>query len=446
MFSSWSLSAAPGRTLISSIIGVIVLGTALLSLPMAQAMPMTIVDTLFTATSATCVTGLLTVPLDSFTYFGKMIILALIQIGGLGLITMTVFLVSLFFRVGIKPHLLAGQLFELDNWQNSKNVITFIIALTMFSEITGALLLFFCLPQNVLSDHPWFTTFFHSISSFCSAGFTLFPVESTPLAYNLPFLAITITLILIGELGFITWYELWDYAKAWLARKHFKLSLHSRIVLSYSSLLILITTALFFYLEYDHALQADSLFYKCVYSFFNAVSFRSCGFSTIPMGALHLATLFLIMIITFIGASPGSTGSGIKITSVALIFASIRSVVTGRSAIELRGRRIPNDQVFKVMAVFALAMIWISLTTFVLLITEAHNQPTLLSILFESITAFANLGITLDTTSKLSLVGKIIVMINMILGRIGALTLILAFKKHKELTEFQYPEERVMLS
>jgi trk system potassium uptake protein TrkH len=271
-------------------------------------------------------------------------------------------------------------------------------------------------------------------------------MKNAAFAQNIPFLSLTILLIIIGELGFITWHELGNYAKAWLAKTHFKLSLHSRIVLSYSALLAASTALLFFALEYANTLSNDSLSHKIFTTFFNVISFRSCGFSTIPIGAMHLATIFLIMMITFIGASPGSTGSGIKITSFALVLATLRSVITGRGDVEMRGRRLPNDQVFKVMAVFTLAIMWIAFSTFLLLITESTPNASFLTVFFEAVSAFANLGITVETTAQFSIFGKIIVMTSMVLGRIGALTLILALKKHKELTAFQYPEERVMLS
>lgn len=441
-----SLSASPGRALIASIIGVILLGTALLMLPMAQAEPLALLDLLFIATSATCVTGLSTVSMGSFTLFGQAVILTLVQIGGLGLITMTVFLISIFFKVGMKTHLFAGQLLELDNWKNIRKIITFIIVLTITTEILGAFLLFWTLPTEQLAEQPWFTALFHSVAAFCSAGFSIFPEGLEPFEYSLPFLLISGIIIIIGELGFITWHELGGYMLSFFKKQRPRLSLHSKIILSFTIFLLSLSIVGFWLLEYNNILAEDSLFFSISNTIFNAISFRSCGFTTLPVSAMHYATLFLIMLITFIGSSPGSTGSGIKITTFAVLFATARSVMSGRTVVEMKGRTIPNDQVFKVMAVFTMALTWIALTTFLLLVTEKHQACPFITILFESFSAFSNLGVTLGVTPTLSTAGKCIIMTSMVVGRVGALTLILSMKKNKETVVFQYPEERIMLS
>lgn len=446
MSLNYSITHSPGRVLLLSIIGIIIIGTFLLALPSAQSVPHDLIDLFFTTTSATCVTGLLTIPLTEFTLFGKAIILGLIQIGGLGLITMTVFLISLFFQVGIKTHLMAGHLLELDNWKNSKRIITFITILTFSVELFGACLFYYIIPPEATNDPLWFTALFHSISSFCSAGFSIFPQGMSIFFNNSPFLITTILLIFIGELGFVTWHELTEMAHASWERRWFKLSLHSKIVLSYSSMLTLVTVIFISLLEGSTALGSDSYYYSFLNTFFNALSFKSCGFTTVSIAAFQCASFIVIMVITFIGSSPGSTGSGIKVTSLALLVATVHSVLTGRSVVESYGRRIPHEQIFKAFAIVILALSWVVLTTFLLLLTEHHPQCLFLPLLFESVAAFANLGISLDITPLLSNAGKIIIMFSMLIGRVGALTLILAIKRHRETTEFQYPEERVMLS
>lgn len=441
----WSISQSPGRIVLLSIIGIIALGTLLLALPAAQEIPHAFIDLFFTATSATCVTGLLTIPLTEFTLFGKSIILLLMQIGGLGLITMTVFLISLFFQVGIKTHLIAGQILELDSWQNSKRIIKFIILLAFTTELIGTILLWFTLPaSNDLP--PFFAALFHAVSSFCSAGFSIFPDNMLVVRHNAPFLIITIALLLVGEMGFITWHELASAARALWRRRWFKLSLHTKIVL-YCSLLIITGAAVaLWFLERHNALAHESTGYAVLNTLFNAISYRSCGFSTLPFANLQCATFILVMVIAFIGSSPGSTGSGIKTTSFALIVATIKSIMSGRNVIELCGRRIAHEQIFKVLVIFSLAISWIILTTFILLLTEYDPHCSLLAILFEAVSAFANLGLSLNLTPLLSTAGKTVVILSMIIGRIGALTLILAIKPRHDTVEFQYPEERVMLS
>lgn len=442
----WLISESPGRVLILSIIGVIIAGALLLSLPMAQKVPHAFIDILFTAASATCVTGLLTIPLAEFTTFGKAIILCLMQIGGLGLITMTVFLISLFFQVGMKTHLMAGQLLELESWNNSKRIITFITLLTFGAECVGALLLWYIIPPGQSDDPLLFTALFHAISSFCSTGFSIFPQGVGIFRENAPFLLVTMALIMIGELGFITWHELARAAKATYQQRWFKVSLHTKIVLSYSSLMIIVTTVALWLLGGASTVNNEAPLSTALNTLFNAISLRSCGFTTIVFASLPLALILIIMVVAFIGVSPGSTGGGIKVTSLALLVATIKAIMSGRSVVEVRERRIPHEQVFKALAIFTLAIAWILLTTFMLLLTEANPNQAFLPYFFEAVSAFANLGISLGVTPLLSSAGKIIVMVSMILGRIGSLTLILAIKAHKECGDFQYPEERVMLS
>jgi trk system potassium uptake protein len=446
MLLRFPVNLSPSRLLLLSVVGVIIVGTFLLSLPLAQTTSHSLLDLLFTATSATCVTGLLTVPLTEFTLFGKAVIMILIQIGGLGLITMTVFLISLFFRVGIKTHLIAGQLLELDNWKNSRRMITFIIALSLFVEIIGILLFYYIIPVGASSDPALFTACFHSISSFCCSGFSIFSEDMASFSHNSLFLITTLMLIIIGEMGFVTWHELYNTRHAFWNQQWFKLSLHTKIVLYTSSIIVITSFLALWFLEGAHRITFESPWYAFLNTIFNAFSYRGCGFSTFIIPNLQCGTFLLIMFVAFIGASPGSTGSGIKVTSVALIIATIKSVLSGRTVVDLRGRRIPNDQIFKVTALVTLALTWIFLSTFLLFLTEHNPRCTLLLLLFESVSAFSNLGISLGMTPLLSVAGKIIIIISMLFGRIGALTLLLAMKQQRELVEFQYPEERIMLS
>lgn len=446
MLLSSPLALSPSRLLLLSILGIILVGTFLLWLPIAQTVPHHLLDLLFTATSATCVTGLLTIPLTEFTLFGKSIIILLMQIGGLGLITMTIFFISLFFQVGIRTHLLAGQLLELDNWKNSRSMITFIITLSLCAEALGVLLFYFTIPAHQSPDPLFFSACFHAVSSFCCAGFSIFPNGLESLSHNYSFLLITLTLITIGELGFVTWHELYHAAIALWKRRWFKLSLHTKIVLYTSSIIALIIIFVLWFLEGMQLLATESSWYALLNTIFNAFSYRGCGFSTFSIAHLQCGTLLVIMVAAFIGVSPGSTGSGIKVTSIALIVATIKSVLTGRTVVDLRGRRIPNDQIFKVIAIITLALLWIFMSVFFLFLTEHNPQCTLLPLLFESVSAFSNLGISLGITSLLSITGKIIIIMGMILGRIGVLTLLLASKQQREMVEFQYPEERIMLS
>ena len=439
-----SFLSSPGRTVLISIVATIFIGTFLLALPAAQVLSHSFIDLLFTATSATCVTGLLTIQLTEFTTFGHVIILALMQIGGLGLITLTVFFMSLFVELGLGTQLMAGQVLEIENWKRSKKIIGFIIGLTLTMELVGTVLIFFTAGAQGSIQHSLFLAFFHAVSSFCSAGFTLFPGKMLLFKTNILFLGITTILMLVGELGFITWHEIILYIKSLKHRRHFNLSLHSKLVLSITGFLVTFSACIIWLLERTHGFSSMTGVQTFANVLFNTISYRSTGFTTLDITTIHLATFFLIMVIAFIGSSPGSTGSGIKTTTFAIFLATVRAVVMGRTVVEIKGRRIPNDQVFKAMAILSLSISWVAITTFCLLITEEGWR--FVDIMFEAFSAFSNLGLSTGLTPDLSLPGKIIIIATMIIGRIGSLTVILAFKRHYEKTEFHYPEERVMMS
>jgi trk system potassium uptake protein TrkH len=436
---------SPGRMIFLSIFITIIIGTCLLALPWAHIGSISFIDLFFTATSATCVTGLFTIPLDQFTPFGHTILLILIQIGGLGLITMTLFLMSLFIELGLATQLMAGQVFEIDTWKNIRKILLFIITLTITSELLGAVILFTRLPTHV----PWgtasFNALFHAISSFCNAGIIINHALIDPLLQTNSGMLITGILILIGGLGFLAWAEIFRAIKAWLHHKRVHLSLYTKIILWGTAALITTTTILFWILEHENLLAQTGTLQSLALSLFYAISMRSAGFLPFGLVSMHIASLFLIMIISFIGSSPGSTGSGIKITTFALFIATIKAAITGRTSVEIKERRIPADLVYKATAIISLSAGWIACITFCLLITE----PTwsLGHLLFETMSAFNTVGIEIGVTHSLSSIGKIFIIASMIVGRIGSFTLLIALKikRKSEVAEFSYPEERVML-
>lgn len=440
---------SPGRIIFLSIFFTILSGTMLLALPIAQVKPIPLIDLFFTATSATCVTGLFTVPIHSFTTFGHCIILLLIQIGGLGLITLSLFLMSIFANLGLATQLMAGQLLEIEQWKNVKKILLFIIGVTVFTESIGALCILTKLKNEFPLGKACFLSLFHAVSSFCNAGISLFQDGMYSYSTNYTILITTIILMFCGGLGFITWNEIIKYLYSLKKKKRYHFSLHSKIILYGSAILISTATLLFLILEYNNNFESMNPIATIVNALFYAVSLRSTGFITTNINSAQLATILLIMIISFIGSSPGSTGSGVKITTFTLFLATIKSVIFGRTAVEIRGRRIVTDQIHKAIAIISLSFFWIIISTFCLLITE--QRWDFMSLLFEEISAFATLGISVGLTPYLSLIGKSLIMTSMIVGRIGSLTLILALRtlalrKKIDAPEFSYPEERVMLS
>ncbi len=435
---------SPGRTVLLSIFLTICLGTVLLMLPGAQKVPVSVLDCFFTATAATCVTGVLTVPFDSFTLFGKSIILALIQIGGIGLLTLSLFLISLFFNLGFATQLMLGQVLELETWKNTRRVLFFIITLTVLLESLGAFLIYFFIIPYYPPSEALFHAIFHSISSFCNAGLSSFGHSMIPFAYNIPMLTITGFLVLSGGLGFMTWYELFLYLKRKINRKRYTFSLTTKVIVTMTIISLVIATFLLLILEAPAHFGSSSWLVTLSNMIFNAITYRSAGLTSIDITTLHTATVFMIIMYSFIGSSPGSTGSGIKVTTFAIFLATIRSVITGRMAVELKGRRIPQDQVFKAMAVLSLSIFWVIVSTFCLLLTEPQSK--FISIFFEAVSSFTNLGLATDITPYLSVLGKFIIITNMFIGRVGSLTMLLALKARQEKVEFQYPEERLMMS
>lgn len=433
----------PGRMIVFSILLTIACGTLLLRLPCCTKMPVSLIDLLFTAVSATTVTGLQTVPMDSFTTFGQAIILMLIQIGGLGLITLSIFLMSFFIELGLSTQLIAGQVLELEGFRGTRKLITFIVAITIACELIGTLIIWYSLPTSYVGDQSLFYSLFHSVSSFCNAGFTLFPQGIEAFRTNILFLLTTVFLVTLGGFGFFSLHEIATYFQFPKTKKK-RLSLHTQVIITTTLLLIVITTILFWILEYGHTLKGIPTLATATNALFNAACARSAGFTTFDVATLRLATIFIILIITFIGSSPGSTGGGIKTTTFAIFIATIRAVISGRMVIELKERKIPNDQVFKALAVFLLSLTWISLAIFGLLLTEEGWH--FLDVVFESFSAFTNLGLTTGITPYLSAEGKIYIMLIMIIGRIGSITLLIALRRRHDAADFRYPEERVMLS
>lgn len=439
---------SPALIIVNSAILTIIVGTMLLALPAAQNQTISFLDLLFTATSATCVTGLLTIPLNSFTLFGQTVIMILIQIGGLGLITLTMFLMSLFVDFGFATQLMAGQLMQLESWQNIKKLILFIIRLTLCIELIGAFFIFIAIHGDFPLYSAIFLSVFHAISSFCNAGIGLIDHQTLFYTPNTLVLITTLILMFSGGLGFITWSEIFKYIGSLREKKKYSFSLNSKIILHATALLITVSSLIIFALEQNHAFASSNPVTAYLYSLFHAVSFRSGGLLSVPISEFHTATLFFALIIAFIGSSPGSTGSGIKITTMALLFASIKTAISGRNDVEIKGRSIPQDQINKCIAIVSLSMIWITTTTFILLVSE--TEFSFFQLFFETISAYTTLGISTKITASLSIFGKIVILISMLIGRIGSLTLILALRQLKnkrtlESTDFSYPEERVLL-
>jgi len=436
---------SPSRFILVSIFITIISGTALLALPMARTTDVSLIDLFFTTTSVTCVTGLFTVPLSSFTAFGHVVLLCLMQVGALGLITMTLFFMALIKRLGLTTQLMAGQVLEVERLKNMRQLVLSIVTIALATELIGTIFMYIGLRNLYPYPRSIFLALFQSVASFCNApGVTLLKDGIIP-ANNAMLLTASTFLVFFGGLGFIVWKEILDYIGSLKRKRRHMFTLHSKIVLYVSTAIVLAAATLFFILERNNTMVDLSLPYQVLNSIFTAVTSRSSGVLSVKLIDFQLTTIFIIMIISFIGSAPGSPGSGIKVTNLAIFFAAVKATIYGRSHVSIFGRQIALDQIYKSITIIFLSILWILLATFLLLITERNWG--LVHVLFENISAFANLGLTTGLTTYLSFLGKIIVITGMIVGRIGGLTFLLGIRRfYKEKREISYPEERIMLS
>lgn len=442
---------SPARFALFSFTLLIFIGTFFLWLPIARLTHISLLDLLLTATSATCVTGLLPVSLHEFTYFGKVIIMILMQLGALGLSTIGLSIIYFLKNPTLSTQAFAAHVLELDEISSVKNLLVFIIKTTFLIESIALFLLFPIFYQKYSFGLSIFLSLFHVISSFCNAGISYEYVAEeqhlTEFSTNIFFLIITMGLMFLGGIGFITLQELFSKIKSKIATgKSEILLLHSKIVLSGSCIFLFIFAAFFFFIEQYGAFSLFSFPMKIVQSLFHAISFKSCGFSTVTLSHFHPATLFLAMLSGFIGSAPGSTGSGVKIVSFVLYIALIKSIILGKNQVEIGHRSISTTQVLKSVAIVSLSAFLICCMFFVLLFSDNHQN--FFNLLFLITNAMTNLGLAVNDIRYISVVGKTILILAMIMGRIGVLSAItsMRLKYGKSVKqEFSYPEERVML-
>ncbi len=439
-FSPTKLS--PAQFLVLGYLFVITIGTFLLMLPQASTTRGSIgfLTALFTATSATCVTGLIVVNTSTaFTVFGQVVIMALIQVGGLGIMTMsTLIALILGKKISLKERILIQE--DLNQFKISGllRLIQYVIALTLTIQGIGAIFLFIRLRYDYSIFRSIYFSIFHAISAFNNAGFDLFGT-SLEGYFGDPIINLTIiSLIVLGGLGFAVIVEL----LGWEGKKKF--SLQTKLVLTVTGLLTIVSFAIIFVLETGNlnTIADASLGDKIISSFFLSITPRTAGFNTIPTGSLRSTTLFFIVIAMFIGASPGSTGGGIKTTTFGLIVVTAFNKIKNKKDIEFYKRRVDYEVVFKALTIILLALIIVLLMTFILTITE---DGQFLEILFEVVSAFGTVGLSTGITGELTSIGRVLIIITMFLGRVGPLTLALALGQKVKHGKYRYPEEKIMV-
>lgn len=415
---------SPLQAVCLSFVFVIGMGAAALMLPFATYDGISLVDALFTATSATCVTGLVVMDTyTSFTFFGQIVLLLLIQVGGLGLVTLTSFFaLTMRRRMGLRDLRLINESVSTDSFSQSTAVLRLVVRLALFFEGLGALLLMVAFVPEYGVQGIWISIF-TSISAFCNAGFDLFgqlsPYSSLTYYVGSYYVqAVIMFLIMAGGLGFLVWLEIGQW------RHNRRFSLHARIVFIFSAMLWVGGALGLLILEWDNPATLGALGPggKLMASLFQSVSTRTAGFNTIDLAACEPISKLLMSFLMFIGAAPGGTGGGIKITTFAVLFLTVSSVARGRSECIINGRRISHQTVYRAFSITVIGTIAVLITT---LFATTHTTTAVggVDALFEAVSAFATVGLSVGVTSALNLGAKIIFMLVMFMGRVGPVTL-----------------------
>ena len=441
------LKLQPAQVILISFAGWILLGALLLVLPVSSVSgkSITFINALFMSTSATCVTGLSPVSLaDDFSIFGQMVILILAQVGGLGIMTLSSSLAVIMGKnLQMREQVIMQDVLDTSGSQELLSLVVDIIQFTFVIEFIGALLLTIGFYQEGFEiGQAIYYGFYHSIMAFCNAGFSLFNNSFQDFKF-IPVINLTISfLIIFGGIGFIV---LKDVVKVARSKRSFKaLSVHSKIVLTYNTALLGLGTVYLFAGEFLHAFSEMSMWQRFQVSFFQSVTTRTAGFHSIDLNSLNPHCIYMMILLMFIGASPGSTGGGVKITTFAVLLQSVVATLRGKFDVEFFERKIPAATVVKSIAIFIISLIVVSAG--VLVIMRVEPDKSFLALFFETTSAFGTVGLSLGITPFLTTIGKGIMISLMYLGRVGPLTLVLAVGSRVVLpNKVEYPEGKVLI-
>ena len=422
----------PARLICGSFALVILVGTLLLILPISSragtfTSPL---DALFTATSATCVTGLIVY--DTYLYwtpFGQGVILALIQCGGLGLVTLiTFFNVAIGKKMGLRGLDIAKESIGMDNFSDIRSMVTFIVGSSLVIEAAGALILATRLIPMYGQGGIWMSIF-TAVSAFCNAGFDLFGREGaffslTPVNTDPIILCTVAFLIILGGLGFVVYLDI----LRWRKRRTFRL--HSFLVLTVTAILIFGGMLLIFLFEYNnpHTMKDMPLPVQLLNSFFQSVTCRTAGFNSIDIAALRDITKVVMIMLMFIGAAPASTGGGVKVTTVAVLVTTVLAVIRGQDDTIVHKRRVKYQTVYKALAVFSFGFLLVAVSTLIIYMSLEGSDPALsvVDVMFEEVSAFATVGLTSGITAISGPVAKWTLILSMFIGRVGPVSLALS--------------------
>ena len=440
----------PIRFVVMSFALIILSGAILLWLPISsqsgQFTPF--VNCLFTATSATCVTGLVVVDTGTYwSWFGQIVILLLIQIGGLGYITMATFIpLTLGRKVGLVDRIRLVEALNVSSLRGIVQLVRYILLTVLITEGLGALILFLRFLQDMPVGMALYRGIFHAVSAFCNAGFDVLGPFSGPyssLTYYRGDAVVNLTvggLIILGGIGFIVIANL---------MRHFRIRepihLHSKIVLLMTAVLVVGGTLFIFLMEFSNpnTLAPLPLGEKILASFFQSVTPRTAGFNTLNIGGMNVSTLMFLVILMFIGASPGGTGGGVKTSTLAVILAAVRATIRGQGATIIFGRHIEFGVIAKALSIVVISFFLVTVVSVVMAFLEPFAFQQLL---FEVTSGFGTVGLSTGITPSLTTAGKALIMFIVFSGRVGPLSLFIALtQRKKEVVRVKYPEETVLV-
>lgn len=439
--SQWKLT--PYQILVLGFAGLIIFGASLLTLPVASVTGerLGFIDALFTATSAVCVTGLVVVDTGTyFSLFGQLIIIALIQAGGLGIMTMaTVMALLVRKKIQLRERLIMQEALNQLTVAGVVRLTQYIIKITLLIEFIGGTILAIRWYEDIGPKAIYFG-YWHAVSSFCNAGFDLFG-EFRSLTMYVSDITVNLTitsLIILGGIGFTVISDVFNN------KSFFRFTLHTKIVLTTSAILIAFGTVVIFILELNNPATLGELPWdgKILASYFQSVTPRTAGYNTINIGDLRPATIFFVIILMFIGASPASTGGGIKTSTASVVVAAIWAYISGKNDAELFGRRISYNNVYKAFSLVFISAALVVLVTMMMSVTE---QVEFLKLLFEVVSAFGTVGLSTGITPTLTPYGKLWLIFTMFAGRVGPVTIALALALRKRKGAVQYPEGKITI-
>lgn len=421
----WLAGSSVTQTICSSFLLVIAVGTLLLTLPISSRTGrLGVIDAMFTATSATCVTGLVVRDTWSqFSLFGQVVILMLIQVGGLGLVTLTSFFaLAARRRMGFRDLRLLGESVSADGLSKATEVLKIVIKLAAAFEAVGIVLLLFAFVPQFGAEGVWVSVF-TAISAFCNAGFDLFGrfgaySSLVPYVNNYYVQAVIMFMIMAGGLGFMVWVELAEY------RKKRRLSLHAKVVLQFSAIFWVGGAVLLALLEWSNPRTMGGLSVpgKIMAALFQSVSTRTAGMNTIDLAACSPISKLLMSVLQFIGAAPGSTGGGVKVTTFAVLILTIRSVAQGRDDCVIGGHHIESKTVYRALTIIVIGAV-AAFGSAVVVYYNTAETVSVIDCIFESCSAFGTVGLSVGVTGQLNTGAKLLYMACMFMGRVGPVSL-----------------------